>query len=115
VNGLPAPVSLLDAVTLTVESTNLEDIQSHQAISGFTLFDDRESEHSFRVPDDRKYTNLAYADRLFAETHPHANAFAVKYLRFNLTAKVPPSITGGEESDWAAGRRFVFVRSVAPR
>lgn len=51
VNGVPASLSLLEDVTLVVQSTDREGVSSSQEVRDFKLFEDRESAHTFQVPE----------------------------------------------------------------
>ncbi len=50
VNGEPVSVARLKKTRLTVKTTDLDGIESISEAEDFALFDDRESEHAFRVP-----------------------------------------------------------------
>ncbi|NUN47922.1 MAG: hypothetical protein HUU15_03730 [Candidatus Brocadiae bacterium] len=51
VNGVPVSLSLLEDVVLTVQSTDREGVSSSQEVRGFQLHEDRESVHTFQVPE----------------------------------------------------------------
>ncbi len=51
VNGVPAALSLLEEVTLVVQSTDREGVSSSQEVAGFKLREDGESVHTFQVPE----------------------------------------------------------------
>lgn len=50
VNGVAAPLEVLEEVKLTITSTNLEGVSTTQEIPGFELHAKKESEHRFAVP-----------------------------------------------------------------
>jgi hypothetical protein len=52
VAGHPVSLKLLEDPKLRIESTDLEGTAATQEVSGFELFADRESVHSFQVPED---------------------------------------------------------------
>jgi len=83
VNGVAAPLEVLEEVKLTITSTNLEGVSTTQEIPGFELQADKESEHRFAVP-----------PRLAT-------------LSFQLEAKVEQISTGKKLALAAAGSRAV--------
>ena len=83
VNGVAAPLEVLEEVKLTITSTNLEGVSTTQEIPGFELHADKESEHRFAVP-----------PRLAT-------------LNFRLEAKVEQVSTGKKLTLAAAGSRAV--------
>ena len=83
VNGVAAPLEVLEEVKLTITSTNLEGVSTTQEIPGFELHADKESEHRFAVP-----------PRLAT-------------LSFQLEAKVEQISTGKKLTLAAAGSRAV--------
>jgi len=83
VNGVAAPLEVLEEVKLTITSTNLEGVSTTQEIPGFELHADKESEHRFAVP-----------PRLAT-------------LSFQLEGKVEQVSTGKKLSLAAAGSRAV--------
>lgn len=50
-NGTPVTLSVLEQVSLTIETRDRQDVKSTQEIKDFKLFEDRESFHAFQVPD----------------------------------------------------------------
>jgi hypothetical protein len=83
INGVAAPLEVLEEVKLTITSTNLEGVSTTQEIPGFELHSDTESEHRFAVP-----------PRLAT-------------LSFQLQAKVEQVSTGKKLTLAAAGSRAV--------
>ncbi len=83
VNGVAAPLEVLEEVKLTITSTNLEGVSTTQEIPGFELHAAKESEHLFAVP-----------PRLAT-------------LSFQLEAKVEQVSTGKKLALAAAGSRAV--------
>ena len=51
VNGQPASLKLLESTSLFIESTDQDGVSSSQEVSGFELFEDKESTHTFQVPE----------------------------------------------------------------
>lgn len=51
VSGLPASLSLLEEVTLLIQSTDRDGVSSSQEVPGFELHEDKESVHTFGVPE----------------------------------------------------------------
>ena len=83
VNGVAAPLKVLEEIKLTITSTNLEGVGTTQEIPGFELHADKEREHRFAVP-----------PRLAT-------------LSFQLEAKVEQISTGKKLTLTAAGSRAV--------
>ncbi|MCP4739355.1 MAG: hypothetical protein GY873_34750, partial [Bosea sp.] len=83
INGVAAPLDVLEEVKLTITSTNLEGVSTTQEIPGFELHANKESEHRFAVP-----------PRLAT-------------LSFQLEAKVEQISTGKKLTLAAAGSRAV--------
>jgi hypothetical protein len=83
INGVAAPLEVLEEVKLTITSTNLEGVATTQEIPDFELFADKESEHLFAVP-----------PRLAS-------------LSFQLEAQVEQVSTGSKIALSAAGSRDV--------
>ena len=83
-NGTPVSVKRLEEVKVTIQSTDLDGIQSSKEISDFKLFEDRESTHEFPV-----------ASRLAS-------------LTFTLTAKVKKQSEGGKKLDLAVAETFTL-------
>ena len=81
VNGTPVSLKLLEDVTLTITSTDLDGTPSSVTLSDFQLFEDRETVHNFQVP-----------PRL-------AN------IRFHLASKIKHFVTGKKE-DYATEDSF---------
>jgi hypothetical protein len=50
INGVAAPLDILEEIKLTITSTNLEGVATTQEIPGFELHRDKESVHKFAVP-----------------------------------------------------------------
>ena len=50
INGVAAPLEILQEVKLTITSANLEGVTTTQEVPGFELHSDRESVHRFAVP-----------------------------------------------------------------
>ncbi len=50
INGVAAPLDVLEEVKLTIVSTNLEGVSTTQELPGFVLHSDKESVHEFAVP-----------------------------------------------------------------
>ena len=51
VNGIPAPVGLLEEIELKVHTITIDGVESTDRVPGFELFGDKESIHEFTVPD----------------------------------------------------------------
>ncbi|MCX7049001.1 MAG: hypothetical protein NTX50_26380, partial [Candidatus Sumerlaeota bacterium] len=51
VNGMPATVGLLKEISLRIQATDQDGVATTQEVNGFALFDDRESSHTFQVPE----------------------------------------------------------------
>ncbi len=83
INGVAAPLDVLEEVKLTIVSTNLEGVSTTQEIPGFGLHSDKESVHRFSVP-------------------PRLSS-----LTFRLEAKVEQVSTGRKLSLVAANTRQV--------
>jgi len=83
VNGVAAPLEVLEDIKLTITSTNLEGVSTTQELPGFELHADKESEHRFAVP-----------PRLAS-------------LNFRLEAKVEQVSTGKKLTLAAAGSRAI--------
>ena len=58
-NGMPIDVGLLKEVALLITSTDREDVVSTREISGFELFNDKESTFEFKVPEKLSQINFA--------------------------------------------------------
>jgi hypothetical protein len=82
VNGVPASLSLLDEIKLTITSVDLDNVATTQEVPKFELFEDREAIHEFMVP-----ARLAS-------------------ISFALSAKVKQLSAGGKKIDLTAGESF---------
>ncbi|MCE9583425.1 MAG: hypothetical protein K8T20_13145 [Planctomycetes bacterium] len=51
VNGIPVSLSLLEEPTLVIQSTDRDGVSSSQEVHDFKVFEDRESVHTFQVPE----------------------------------------------------------------
>jgi hypothetical protein len=60
-NGMPIDVGLLKEVALLITSTDREDVVSTREISGFELFNDKESIFEFKVPE--KLSHISFSVR----------------------------------------------------
>lgn len=84
INGTPVSLKLLEEVKLLITSTDLDGIAATQEISAFKLFEDRETEHEFQVP-----------QRLAA-------------INFQLSAKVKQVSNGDQKVDLSASNSFTL-------
>lgn len=50
-NGVPVSISLLEEATFLISSTDRDGVSSSQEVPNFALHEDRESVHTFQVPD----------------------------------------------------------------
>ena len=55
VSGAPTSVKLLKNVTLDLETTDLFGIKTQKSVPNLELFEDRESEYEFKVPEDLQH------------------------------------------------------------
>jgi hypothetical protein len=81
INGVPATVALLEEVTLTIQSVNRDGIASGKTAQDFKLFNEKESEYEFLVPEN------------------------LRSLTFSLTAKVK-SISENKKLDLGTAQPF---------
>lgn len=51
VNGVPVALKLLEEVTLIIQSTDRDGVSASHEISDFALFEEKESVHTFQVPE----------------------------------------------------------------
>ena len=63
-NGFPVALSLLEQVTLTIESTDRDGVSSTQTVKGFELFSDREATHEFQTPSRLSQLNVTVSGKV---------------------------------------------------
>ena len=74
VNGAPTSITLLENVELTIETIDLKGIKTQKTISDLKLFEDRETEYTFKVPDE--LATIRFAQRQSRESIPQSKTDA---------------------------------------
>jgi hypothetical protein len=64
VNNMPVDVKLLEDTTLTLRTTDQDDISSSLELEDFELFNDRESVHEFKVPPNLSHIAVTLQGRI---------------------------------------------------
>ncbi len=64
VNGMPAPVALLEEVELTIETATQDGVQSSERVPDFELSSEEESAYAFKVPDRLASMNFVLTAKL---------------------------------------------------